>query len=302
MLIALSQLDLEILDLLLVSFAFFDRHVGRFRHQRSVGGHALLEFFQLVFVVQLFAFQRCDRRFFFTQYRTKFVQRSIFATGVFLARRLKKPFCSLHTNDFYINSPLQEQRYNLAGKGTVLVATTVLSSTMYLKRLVDYFSERNQIVAVLRSRFVPTAQAVHLYAQSTPSEPQAQKWFEESHERFRQQYYGASFMRMCRLLTRSPSPSPRRDDPVLDPNAAWPLDWPLNPQCRRLEISPSADGFPAAGLALPDGIAKAPFVSKALWAQMAPGQYFVTAFSESGEVLDRGRLVKAPEAATSEHG
>ncbi len=114
-----------------------------------------------------------------------------------------------------------------------------------------YFEETDWLMRLtergLASRLVPSARAVHLYAQSALREPAAQLWFEESAERFRHRWYGISFSRLLASQTpRSAEPEPL---PTL---SAEGID--LDDLCARrkdggaiwIEVSPTYQGFPAA--------------------------------------------------------
>lgn len=117
-----------------------------------------------------------------------------------------------------------------------------------------------------QSLFIPQAQAVHLYAQSTPDTPKIARWFSESQSRFRELHYGkiaADLMgRLARRLPDRKAETVPEWSPDLAPADA---DW--------LEISPSPAGFPAAGRQL-DG-SPGPWISEELLGQMAPGTYFL---------------------------
>ena len=69
-----------------------------------------------------------------------------------------------------------------------------------------YFEEtdwlRRAVKEGLRCCYVPSARAVHFYAQSTQKEPQAMRWFEESARRFRRRHYGVLFTWLLERLSR----------------------------------------------------------------------------------------------------
>ncbi len=110
-----------------------------------------------------------------------------------------------------------------------------------------YFEETDWLLKAerrgLASRYVPAAEAVHLYNQSAAREPQAQQWFEESAARFRRRHYGPGFVKLLERLDRSLPRSgaapalPRVPPEGLKLPDADPL-W--------IEVSPNPVGFPAA--------------------------------------------------------
>ena len=117
-----------------------------------------------------------------------------------------------------------------------------------------YFEESDWLKRVERrglpARYVPAAEAVHLYNQSAGREPRAADWFAASAERFRRRHYGAWFTPILGALgggraavTRSHSLRAALAAPAgggLDLTAVgrpFPL-W--------VEVSPRPLGFPAA--------------------------------------------------------
>jgi N-acetylglucosaminyl-diphospho-decaprenol L-rhamnosyltransferase len=113
-----------------------------------------------------------------------------------------------------------------------------------------YFEETDWLLRAERlglgGRYVPAAEAVHLYSQSAGREPRAEGWFEESARRFRRRYYGPWFVGLLEGLDRS---LPRRGT-ALPPPAPLPdgLRLPEEPSAYPLwvEVSPNPLGFPAA--------------------------------------------------------
>ena len=170
-----------------------------------------------------------------------------------------------------------------------------------------YFEETDWLQRCRRqglpARFVGPAHAIHLYAQSTPTEPKAQQWFAQSQERFRNQYYGRSFVALLQHLAGastsngSPSSDPGANNPgngePLDPSAPWSRGKPL-----WIEISPAARGFPAAAHRIEDGT-REPVISEALWRQMAPGPYYFRAIHKGGAEGAKGWVLKPKDAASS---
>ena len=125
----------------------------------------------------------------------------------------------------------------------------------------------------LEARFVPAAEAVHLYAQSTVAEPRAEGWFLDSSRRFRRRAYGAAFARCLEWL------SARVDTPAEAP--IGPPATGASPQPAWLEVSASPRGYPAAaGRPSPEG----PMwqLPGEVWGRLAPGRYFLRAVDEDG--------------------
>lgn len=113
-----------------------------------------------------------------------------------------------------------------------------------------YFEETDWLARARRrglpARYVPSAQAVHLYGRSAAREPRARQWFEESARRFRRQHYGAWFEPLLRRLGGSGSAA-EDPFPVISPRDGIDLttfgdQFPL-----WIEVSPNPAGFPAAG-------------------------------------------------------
>ena len=121
-----------------------------------------------------------------------------------------------------------------------------------------YFEETDWLLrlrrAGLAARFVPAAEAVHLYSRSAAVEPRARLWFEASARRFRRRHYGAWF---AWLLERVGSAAPRAHGTAAEPAAVPAEGLDLTPFQRPLwvEVTPNAAGFlpppsgwsPAAG-------------------------------------------------------
>ena len=154
-----------------------------------------------------------------------------------------------------------------------------------------YFEETDWLRRVERlglpARYVPAAQAVHLYSQSAVREPQARRWFEESARRFRELYYGRWFANLlavtaARLPARAAGPLPPVPPEGLDLTG---LPFPL-----WIEVSPSPTGFPAAAErleALPPGPWRLP---TEVVERLAPGDLAVQAVDEAGRELLRRTL------------
>ena len=115
-----------------------------------------------------------------------------------------------------------------------------------------YFEETDWLERARRAGidglYVPAAEALHAYAQSTAKEPQAAAWFEASHRRFRQRHYGRFFTAALERASSFWLEKAAGRAPELGPKQRQQLesaDW--------LEVAASAAGFPAAGLKLEAG-------------------------------------------------
>ena len=118
-----------------------------------------------------------------------------------------------------------------------------------------YFEETDWLLRAKRrglpARYVPEAEAVHLYSQSADLEPRARQWFEESARLFRRRHYGPWFVRLLEKLDRRlPQPGAA---PPLSPVPPEGLDLPEEPSAYPLwvEVSPNPVGFPAAAELIP---------------------------------------------------
>lgn len=155
-----------------------------------------------------------------------------------------------------------------------------------------YFEETDWL-ARLRQRggracFVPTAEAVHLFAQSTLSEPRSAEWFEASARRYRRRWYGAPYTAWVEWLSERLSPRrARRQTRRLETD---PPDPASVATARWLELSVDSTGFPAAGVAL--GPSDSPAVDldplaviTALQHQLAPTIYTLRWVDAAGRDL-----------------
>ncbi len=148
-----------------------------------------------------------------------------------------------------------------------------------------YFEETDWLARAKRrglvSRYVPQARAQHLYDRSASQESRASAWFAESRRRFYEHTYGRWFYRaLTRLETRSGGPETtvtRWQAPSLELAAAQAGLW--------VEISPRAQGFPAAAERIPAG-ATSWALPEEIWARLPPGRFRVTLVSEAGDELD----------------
>ncbi len=119
-----------------------------------------------------------------------------------------------------------------------------------------YFEETDWLLRARRrglpARYVPAAEAVHLYSQSADREPRAQQWFEESAERFRRLHYGDWFVKVLQGvahgLSRTGARTGTRTNTDRPPLPLEGLRLPAEPAAYPLwvEVSPNPTGFPAA--------------------------------------------------------
>ena len=158
-----------------------------------------------------------------------------------------------------------------------------------------YFEETDWLMRLaargLESRLVPTARAVHLYAQSSLREPAPQAWFEESAERFRRRWYGVGFSRL--LAAVAPAETSVEPLPPLPPKGldleALAAELPAGAKAIWIEISPSVWGFPAAAerIERPNGMWRLP---EEIAARLPTGDWSLLASDEAGLELGRWAL------------
>jgi N-acetylglucosaminyl-diphospho-decaprenol L-rhamnosyltransferase len=112
-----------------------------------------------------------------------------------------------------------------------------------------YFEETDWLLRLRRAglpaRFVPAAEAIHLYSRSAAAEPRARQWFEASARRFRRRHYGAWFAWLLARLGRVSAPAARAPDEAAAVPAEG-LDLAGFPHPLWVEVTPNAAGFPAA--------------------------------------------------------
>lgn len=168
-----------------------------------------------------------------------------------------------------------------------------------------YFEETDWLQRMKRAGqpcyFVPAAEAVHLYAQSTVNEGRAQEWFLASQRRFRRRVYGDLFARGLESLGSRWRPTASLSQPEL---VETPTTLPED--ARWLEVAASPLGFPAAvrkleatdgstSLAEDQPLPKEQTLQEAVPSEirqrMAPGTYFLRAVAGSGRELMLRRLV-----------
>lgn len=166
-----------------------------------------------------------------------------------------------------------------------------------------YFEEVEWLERVRRSggaaRYVPGAEAVHLYDQSARAEPAARTWFEESARRFRRLHYGAAsaaaLEALGRRLPAGPGPAPGLRELVdgsLDLAGLGAAgDRPL-----WIEVSPRPEGFPAAAERWTRGPAGAWRLPEEVVRRAATGPWYLTVADDAGRELARARLPVAEPA------
>ena len=139
-----------------------------------------------------------------------------------------------------------------------------------------YFEETDWLERLRRhgrpARFVPGAEAIHLYAQSTAGEPRAGRWFADSHRRFRRRFYGRAFTSLLELMARIWRPAAPYVPASQSGGAAW------------LEVSPSTVGFPAAGRRLEETESES--IPEEILERLAPGTYHLRTVDADGRELD----------------
>jgi hypothetical protein len=156
-----------------------------------------------------------------------------------------------------------------------------------------YFEEREWLLRArrrgLECRFVPTARAVHYYAQSAIQEPRVAAWYAQSCARFEGMAYdrgsraiagalrrvsGSPGSRPARVLDSAPSQPPRLRPQELPATARW------------LEISTDPLGVPAAAERLRGSPDEAAWeIAPDVWARLAPGWYSLRAVDPHGNDL-----------------
>lgn len=182
--------------------------------------------------------------------------------------------------------------YDLSGSLLVFQRSVFETVGLFDEGFRLYFEETDWLLRArrlgMRARYVPAAEAVHLYNQSAGREPRAQAWFEESARRFRRLHYGSWFAVLLEALDRhlprrpeaaSAEPGPRTLDlaPFRDRFPLW------------IEVSPNRTGFPAAAELLsspPEG----PWALPAGIGERLPGELTVQVTDATGREILRRRL------------
>ncbi|HUP42262.1 MAG TPA: glycosyltransferase [Thermoanaerobaculia bacterium] len=150
----------------------------------------------------------------------------------------------------------------------------------------------------LEARFVPAAEAVHLYDRSASTEPRSREWFAASERRFRRRRYGRGFAALLSGLDRlaaagggSPlAPALAAGRPRLDlavPEGRPAPHW--------VELSPSPLGFPAASerLAAEDGRLRWELPAE-IWERLEDRPYRLTLTDARGGEWGWFRVAPAP--------
>lgn len=173
-----------------------------------------------------------------------------------------------------------------------------------------YFEETDWLLRAVRrgveARYVPAAEAVHLYDRSAGGEPRAAGWFADSARRFRRRHYGGWFPPLLDALDRRLAAGPAPPGPPGPPAlpelpeggldlARWRDRGPL-----WVEVSPAAAGFPAAAERLVEPPA-APWTLPAEVVHRHPGARLAVRLADrEGRELGGWRLTVAGGVAESD--
>jgi GT2 family glycosyltransferase len=158
-----------------------------------------------------------------------------------------------------------------------------------------YFEETDWLLRLRRAglpaRFVPAAEAVHLYGRSAAGEPRAAEWFEESARRFRRRHYGAWFAWGLDHLARGGRRAAAAPFPALPALPAEGLDLDGYPRPLWVEISPRPAGYPAAAERIAEAAPGARWQPPAdLAERLAEGAWWIRLSDDSGRDLAAFRL------------
>lgn len=165
-----------------------------------------------------------------------------------------------------------------------------------------YFEETDWLLRAraggLPARYVPAAQAVHLYGRSAAREPRAEGWFEESARRFRRRHYGGWFEPFLAKLDGGPDET---QAPDLVPAAG--IEWTAlgGEPPFWIEVSPNPAGFPAAAeiLRSPAGRWMLPEEIRRRW---EGGALTARIVDRRGRELAAASLAPEPRTAPVERG
>jgi len=157
----------------------------------------------------------------------------------------------------------------------------------------------------LEARFVPGAEAVHLYDRSGCVEPLSRKWFGASEERFRRRHYGRAFAALLSGLGRLPpagpgagrggsASAPALTRPRLDIAVPAGIPAPL-----WVELSPSPLGFPAAAEQVDLEAGRLRWeLPEEIWQRLEPGGYRVALVDAEGGERAWFRVARARGTST----
>lgn len=159
-----------------------------------------------------------------------------------------------------------------------------------------YYEETDWLLRLrakgLKARYVPDAEATHLYNRSGALEPRAREWFRQSARLFEREYYGTSFSWGLNVVGRvaeamgSDRRVPDNLAQVQAVLAAQSGGW--------LECSETPLGFPAAGCRLQrTDLARA---GEDFWNGLPAGQYFVRVADDNGGELAAGRVTSTGQS------
>jgi GT2 family glycosyltransferase len=172
-----------------------------------------------------------------------------------------------------------------------------------------YFEETDWLLrlrrAGLAARFVPAAEAIHLFGRSAALEPRAEEWFESSARRFRRRHYGARFAwclenldRARRRRTGEVPAGTKGGAGALQDLQALPqlppagLDLAGYPRPLWVEVSPNPTGFPAAAERIGENGAAARWTLPAeIVERLSGGPWRVGVSDERGEDLAAFQLM-----------
>jgi N-acetylglucosaminyl-diphospho-decaprenol L-rhamnosyltransferase len=172
-----------------------------------------------------------------------------------------------------------------------------------------YFEETDWLLRARRqglaARYVPDAEAVHLYSRSASREPRAEAWFEESAQRFRSRHYGPRFVGLLQRLDRGSRGSGGPAQPSgsaadahtkevsrasQSPLTLTGLELPKDRSAYPLwiEVSPNLVGFPAAAERLTEPPVRPWKLPAEIEERLAGSELTVRVISEDGRELLQG--------------
>ena len=156
-----------------------------------------------------------------------------------------------------------------------------------------YFEETDWLARLvqkgLEARYVPRAEAVHLYNQSAGSEPSSARWFVDSARRFERRHYGRWFALLLGLVSRFRG-EPETDQGRLPPG---PPQIRLEPHIGAasrplwIEISQGPLGFPAATVVIREPETRTWRLPDGVWDRLTPGEYSLQVVDNADRELVR---------------